>query len=293
MKREKFVCYDDTVLQSYLFEIEKPKGVVQIAHGMSEYSKTYFKFAEFLNKNGYNVFLMDQRAHGKSCEKLEEVGKAKGDIFSQILTDHLKASALLKEKYKKPLYFIGHSYGSFIGQAYLSKNQYAEKVILLGSAYMKKLLVWLGKVVASLTVLFKGSNAPARLVKKMSFDSYNKHFNDDASWITSDAKEAKSFYGDVLNTCTFSAGFYKNMFDSQLKLYKDVRKINSDLPIGIFSGEDDPVGEFGKGAKKLYNFYKKHGLNVYLKLYPKMRHGILQEKKCDVVYNDLLDFIKK
>lgn len=293
MKREKFISYDDTTLQCYSFEIDNPKGIVQIAHGMCEYSKTYFKFAKFLNKNGYNVFLMDQRAHGKSCKNLSEIGKVHGDIFSQILTDHLKVSATLKKKFNLPIYFIGHSYGSFIGQAYLSKNKHANKVLLLGSAYMKTPLVFFGKIIASLTVLFKGKDAPAILIKKMSFDKYNCHFNDNASWITSDEKESKLFYDDILNTCPFSAGFYKNMFSNQLRLYKNVKNINHDLPIGIFSGEDDPVGNFGNSTKKLFNLYKKHGLNASLKLYPKMRHGIIQERERLSVYKDLLEFIEK
>ena len=70
MKKNKFICYDDTELQGYLFEVDNPKGVVQIAHGMQEYSKTYFKFAQFLNKKGYIVYMIDQRGHGKSCKNI-------------------------------------------------------------------------------------------------------------------------------------------------------------------------------------------------------------------------------
>jgi alpha-beta hydrolase superfamily lysophospholipase len=292
MEQQNFIGFDGTVLQGYLYEAEKPKGIVQIAHGMQEYSKTYFKFAEYLSKKGYIVFLFDQRGHGRSCKSIKELGKVNGDIFTQTVNDHLKASQELKEKYNLPLYFIGHSYGSFIGQSYLHKNKYASKIILLGSSYMKTLLIRFGKIMANLTVLFKGKDSYATFIENNSFKRYKKHFKD-ASWITSDEKESKLFYDDMLNGTPFSAGFYKSMFSNQLKLYKNINQVDKNLPIGIFSGADDPVGNFGKGPKKLYEFYKKHGLNATLKIYPNMRHGILQEKEKTKVYKDILDFIEK
>ena len=46
----------------------------------------------------------------------------------------------------------------------------------------------------------------------------------------------------------------------------------------ILSGEEDPVGYYGERVKKLYELYKNEGLNVQMKLYPEMRHEILNEK---------------
>lgn len=290
MKQENFKCADGAILQSYIYEAEDAKGTVQIAHGMQEYSKTYFKFAEYLKKQGYNVFLLDQRGHGKSCKSISELGKVSGDIFNQTVNDHLNATEMLVERFDKPIYFIGHSYGSFIAQSYLQKNKHAKKIILLGSSYMKTPLIRFGKVMANLTVRFKGKDAPAKFIENNSFKRYKKHFKD-ASWITSDEKETKAFYGDVLNGTPFSAGFYKYMFSNQLKLYKNLKNVDKNLPIAIFSGANDPVGNFGKGAKKLFNVYDNFGLNVTIKIYPNMRHGILQEKERTKVYKDIIEFI--
>jgi len=292
MKQENFVCGDGVVLQSYVFETEDPKGVVQIIHGMQEYSKTYFKFAEFLKKQGFNVFLIDQRGHGKSCKNISDLGKINGDNFNQTVNDHLQATEMLVEKYDKPVFLIGHSYGSFIAQSYLQKNKYAKKIILLGSSYMKSPLIRFGKIMADLTVRFKGKDATAKFIENNSFKRYKKHFKD-GSWISSDEKESKAFYDDALNGTPFSAGFYQNMFTNQLKLYKNLDKVDKDLPIAIFSGADDPVSNFSKGAKKLFNVYENQGLNVTLKIYPDMRHGILQEKDKATVYKDILEFIEQ
>ena len=39
------------------------KGIVQLAHGMSEHKERYFPFMEFLAEAGYASILHDHRAH--------------------------------------------------------------------------------------------------------------------------------------------------------------------------------------------------------------------------------------
>ncbi|MGL5709238.1 MAG: alpha/beta hydrolase, partial [Cetobacterium sp.] len=49
-------------------------GVVQIIHGMSEHSKRYLEFAEFLNANRFIVILSDHRGHGEKALKNNSLG---------------------------------------------------------------------------------------------------------------------------------------------------------------------------------------------------------------------------
>ena len=73
---------------------------------------------------------------------------------------------------------------------------------------------------------------------------------------------------------------------------KNVKMISQTLPILIIGGEDDAVGNFGKGLEKLAALYKKYNLNVKLIIYEKMRHEILNEKDNLKVYNDILNFFE-
>ena len=60
----------------------------------------------------------------------------------------------------------------------------------------------------------------------------------------------------------------------------------------IISGEDDPVGRMGKGPVWLWKKYRSLGLSgTVLKLYPHMRHEILNENGKERVYKDILTFI--
>ena len=294
MKKKKIKSYDGKALQCFIFECEKPKAIVQIAHGMQEYSNNYFEFCQFLCDHGYLVFIFDERAHGHTAG-FQNVGRVEeGDVFFQTVCDHLFFSKKLKKDYSNQnenlkLYFFSHSYGSFIGQSYLQQNPCCDKAVLMGSCYMKKPIVRIGKAVANLTCFFKGKDAEAKMIENLSFNTYKKKFKT-GSWITTSDEETKKFYLDEFNGTPFSAGFYKFLFKNQLKLYKNLDLIDKNLPILIISGKDDVIGDMGKGTKKLYDVYIKHGLSARLKLYENKRHALLIEQNKAEIFKFLLDF---
>jgi alpha-beta hydrolase superfamily lysophospholipase len=69
---------------------------------------------------------------------------------------------------------------------------------------------------------------------------------------------------------------------------------NKETPLYIFSGGDDPVGEYGSGTKKLYEFYKKLGYtDTELKIYPDGRHEMFNELNKEEVYLDLVNWLDR
>ena len=68
--------------------------------------------------------------------------------------------------------------------------------------------------------------------------------------------------------------------------------MKKDLPILNVTGEEDPVGYYGKGVKAVYDGLLDAGCtNVSLKLYPYMRHEILNEVERETVYLDIENFL--
>ena len=66
---------------------------------------------------------------------------------------------------------------------------------------------------------------------------------------------------------------------------------NPNLKIFVIAGENDPVIQNKKKFEGLVKLLKERGYgNVSSKLYPSMRHEILNEKNNQNVYNDVLDF---
>ena len=70
--------------------------------------------------------------------------------------------------------------------------------------------------------------------------------------------------------------------------------VPTDLPILLVAGEADPVGDYGKGVRVVHSRLEAAGVeDLRLKLYPEMRHEILNEVGREGVYTDLLLWLEK
>ena len=58
--------FDGTRLHYEYFLAENSVASVVIVHGLSEFTKKFYEVASYLLRQGYNVFLYDQRCHGLS-----------------------------------------------------------------------------------------------------------------------------------------------------------------------------------------------------------------------------------
>lgn len=66
------------------------------------------------------------------------------------------------------------------------------------------------------------------------------------------------------------------------------------MPLLILSGEEDPVGNYGKGVKNTYSgLLKAKVTDLTLKLYKDGRHEMINEINHREVYQDLLGWIMK
>ena len=299
MKESTFKGYKDYPIHLYEWdEVDKPKAVVQLVHGMVEHLGRYDDFAKYLNSKGYIVLGDDHRAHGKTSGKEKQGFVPEGDCYFDTLEDLAKITDYAKEKYNLPVYLFGHSYGSFLSQGYIQK--YADKieaVILCGSAKQKGIDVATGRVVANVQTAFCGKDAKANLIKKLTFDVYDKKFTPrmPGGWVNRDANEVKKYLNDEFCAYTCSLGFYKSFFNALKEIYKkkNLANVPQNLPIFIISGSKDPVGKDGKLVVKLYDMYKELGVkNVQMKLYEGARHEILNELCKQEVYDDVVKFIQ-
>ncbi len=298
MKNEKFKSFDGTMLQCYLWDdVRNPKGVVQIAHGMAEHARRYDDFANFLNKNGYIVFADDHRAHGLTSAKQSSKGVKgyhKGDIYNDTVRDEVAITAYLKEKYQLPVVYVGHSYGSMVGQRYIEKCADHKGAILCGSAMMKGALLNVGVFISGFQYKLFGGEKVGKSLDKLTFGGYNKPFKKEKipfAWLSRDKEQVKKYCLDEQCGYVMSIAFFKYFLSGLKSSYKadNLAKIDVKKPIGIFSGDQDPVGGKGKLVKKLYDQYKKLGVeDVTIKLYEGGRHEILNETNREEVFNDFL-----
>lgn len=286
--------FDETSIFVTLWDdVESPKGVIQLLHGMGEYGGRYDELARYFNERGYIVFADDHRAHGRT-ETDETRGNHPGDVFEKTLKDELFFREWLKKKYDLPIFLLGHSYGSFLAQAFAQAGTDVKAIALLGSGYMKKSF-GLGKIVVA-PVWLVARNWKPKFLDKINKNRYQyKGDSGPSQWHNSVKERREEFDDDKFVHVRMSVNFDYSMMKAVSKLYskKALGRLNPGTAIGIFSGDGDPIGDYGKGVQKLYDMYRSMDITCELHLYPQARHEIAFEYCADEVRDDIVNFFDK
>lgn len=278
-------------------------GVIQLIHGMLEYIDRYSEFAEFLTQNGFIVVGHDQLGHGKSVDSEKEYGFFDEERPSNVLiADIHNLRNKIQEEYKNvPYFMLGHSMGSYMLRKYIALyNRNVDGVIIMGTGFVAPKTTLSGIKLTKVIEKFKGSHHRSKMLEKMSFGKPYQKFDKTGvdlsnSWLTKDEEVVKKYYSDPLCTFKFTANGYLGLFEAVLFSCKleNVDRVPKNIPFFFVSGEDDPVGDFGKGVRKIYDMFNlTNHKDVTMKLYKNDRHEILKETDKDVVYKDILNWIQ-
>jgi len=291
-----FVSIDGKEIYFHKWTVSEPIATVQIIHGMAEHGKRYANFAKFLNEKKINVFATDHRGHGLSKKEEEIFGDIGKNGFELMVEDEGYFAKLIQEKYKLPHIIFSHSMGSFICQLLIQKNKnIANGIILSGSSSELEKKAKLGKIIAKLSLNIFGIR-PSKLLDTLSFYDYNKFTEKRTSfdWLSNDKKEVDKYINDSHSGFISPNILYFYLFESLINLWKDkkLENINKTLPIYIFSGDKDPIGNYGLAVQNLYDLYTNIGVeNIQIKIYKDGRHEMLNELNKLEVYNDIYQWI--
>ncbi|MFO7791289.1 MAG: alpha/beta hydrolase [Bacteroidota bacterium] len=275
----------------------KPQAVLQIIHGMAEHSGRYEEFAAYMCGQGFVVAANDHPGHGITGKKAGKMGffdEKQG--WNNVVRDLIHFNEQLQASYQSPVIILGHSMGSFMARhLMIIRPDLAAHWILSGTGYFNMLARTGGFAMANLSLFFKDPQDKAGLLHKMSFESYNKKFlseNMPNAWLSTDKNVVKAYQGDELSGFVASSGFYRDLLYGINIIHKkkNLKKMPADLTVFLISGQDDPIGNFGKGVKKVKALFEKYGLKPEMMLYPNMRHEVLNEKGKSMVWKDVLDF---
>ena len=278
------------------------RGIVQISHGVGEHAGRYQPIAKILQDKGYEVYANDHRVHGKSVKNEDYLGYYDGDdYFSDAINDMRQLTEIIKkEHYNKKIILFGHSMGSLLSREYVTKyGDDLEALVLSGTASFMKGLGSFGLLSATFLGKLNGKHRSNELLKKLFFSQFNKKFKPNRTkvdWISSDENQVDLFEADPLRIEDFSLSIFLDILKGSKKINQVSTFENTpkDLPIFIFSGDKDPVGEMGKGVKKVAKKYKNAGIeDITLRLYKGGRHEMLNEINKNEVEQDLLDWLHK
>lgn len=302
-KTFKFADPQGVVIHAYKWlpkNLKKAKGVVQIAHGMAEHASRYERFAQKLTAAGYIVYANDHRGHGKTAGKLDNVGYfGDSDGFAWMVRDCYQLNGIIHNSFPKlPVFFFGHSMGSFLAQSFMESYKFSiNGTVLCATLGPQGPLLDIGLFLSSLIILFKGKKHKSQILFDMSMGSYNKSFRPNRTkfdWISRDKKEVDKYVNDPYCGGVFTAQAYHDLFRGIKNMLRkgNIRKISKDIPIFLISGDKDPVGGKTKTVVELIRLYREMDIkNVTHKFYKNAHHELLNETNREEVMKDVIAWL--
>ena len=176
--------FDNLKLSMASADINNPKAVVQIVHGLKEHKKRYYDFASYLKDNGYAVFMSDNRGHGYSINDDYPLGYM-ADIHL-LVKDQYEITKYIKSKYENtPLYMLGHSYGSMIARTYLQNYDAEISKLILSGTVAYNMFVNIGLLLGKVINTLKGEKSSSIILQSIAD-------NDNISWVCSNNGKVKT-----------------------------------------------------------------------------------------------------
>ncbi|GAB3595913.1 alpha/beta fold hydrolase [Microbacterium tumbae] len=270
-------AYGVTIVYDVHEAAGRPRGVVQLLHGVGEHAGRYGELIAALTRAGFIVYADDHRGHGRTGmqqhgdpAKLGRLGK--GGLRAAKEAVWQLTGIIRDENPDLPLVLIGHSWGSFLAQMLVDDHPEAwDAVVLSGSALRTPRML----NAAPLNARWEGKDATGY------------------EWLSRDAAVGKAFDEDPLTTNVPLLKLFGPV--EALRLYgRPAKDLGRDIPMLLMVGRDDPVGG-PRSVHRLADEYRtRSGLtDVTTLVYPDARHEIFNELQQGEVRADLLAWLDR
>ena len=282
---------DDLDLYVTIFMPEdKPKGIVQFAHGMIEHQVYYYDFMEFLTKKGYITIINDHRGHGKSVKSEEDLGYFYDTTGEHIVEDLHQITTYAKERFKYlPIYLFGHSMGSLASLAYIKKyDKDIDKLIICGLPSIRHSYK-IGGIFARIYTFFRGKKYRSKLLNNLVLPKSREN------WLTNNKDYLTAVYKDKYTNYIFTNDGILNIVNLMKTVYskQDWKLNHKSLEILFIAGQDDAIIMNEKQWLKSIDIFKDLGYNnTNYKLYKDAKHAVFKDKP-EEIYEDVLKYIEK
>ncbi|MBQ9802578.1 MAG: lysophospholipase [Clostridia bacterium] len=289
-----------TTVHAYIWAPQSipPRAVVQLSHGMCEYVERYDEWARRFAAEGIVFCGNDHLGHGRTAAVPQDLGYTAPRGGADYLVEDLhRMTELMRQRYPDlPLFLYGHSMGSFAARLYLTR--YGEELagaLISGTAGTEQPTGLALKLTHAIAAA-KGNRHRSKLITSLAFGAYNKRFseeNDPNAWLTRDKEVRQRYQNDPFCCYVFTTAGYDTLFTllSTVSRRAWFAGVPKQLPILLFAGDNDPVGNYGKGVTKVYEQLKAAGCNVTLKLFEGGRHEMHHEEEKDKVFAELIGFL--
>lgn len=279
----------------------EPKAIVQIAHGMAEHFGRYHAFAEYLVREGFVVCGNDHLGHGETAPGPEDFGYfGEKNGWINMMDDLHLLTLKMKQRYGDlPYFLIGHSMGSLLARAYLTYyGKELSGTVLIGTSGdnpAAKAALPLINLISSM----KGDRHRSGLIYYLAFGNYNKRYEKGSrklAWMSQDNEVLDAFRADPKCNFILTVAGFRDLMKVLLYVSRKnwAAEVPQKLPVILLSGDMDPVGGFGEGTRQVFKQLQMAKIeDLSLKLYPGLRHEILNEPGNEQIYKDILEWLQK
>lgn len=269
------------------YTLQQSKGKIVISHGFCESSEKYKEIIKIFNKNGYSVYIIDHRGHGKSGRLGIDNSQVNVERFEYYVLD-LKTfldSIVMYENKNEKVFLFAHSMGGAIGTLFLEKYEKYFDSAILNCPMMEintgKYPKFISKIIANLMCIIGQGNkyllghGPFKGIENLndsgtsSQKRYNIYFK-------------KQLENRELQTSGGSFNWLREAFNATNILIKEENLSKINIPILLYQAGKDTFVKPG-GQNKFVNQVK----NCKFILRENAKHEIYIEK--DEIFNVYID----
>lgn len=259
---------DGLILRGRKWEVESPRGIVCLVHGLGEHSGRYEHVAHALNQADFSVAAIDLRGHGLSD------GRRGHADYKALMSDLALLTAAAQQPHpNRPLFLYGHSLGGnlVLNFALEQKHRLAG---IVASAPLFRLAFEPPKWKSAAMKLLK--NLPISLPSGL-----------DDTALSRDPDVARRYREDPLVHRRISPRLATDMLQHGVSLLHHADTFH--LPILLIQGEDDRITSIAATRQ----FSRTTSADCTLKTWPGMRHEPHEEPEQHEAFEVVTEWMKR
>jgi len=251
---------------------EEPTASVVISHGLAEHGGRYAHVAARLLRQGYAVYALDHRGHGRSQGPRANVGR-----FASLVTDlHGLVTRARQAQSALPVFLLGHSMGGAIALAYALEHQDVLRGLVLSAPALgaaQAVPAWQKRLIRLLSAVWPNAGAlqlPAAAISR------------DPAVVQDYERDPLVYRGSV------PARTVAELLAAMQRFPEAAGRLR--LPVLVFHGTDDSLVPL-VGVEHVYG--RLGSADRTVTLYQGLYHEALNEPERERVLDDLVDWLER